>query len=302
MFTTDGSLPARRATAPPTRRPITIGSSTQVRAATISGNQPPAIATENYVRLAADLQDYSSPLPILIVENYGAGTIPNKGWSTNTQTGAGLQQPAQAAGLPADRRLAIRTTETADHFGAEPQTDLAHRHPSARRVLVDLEPQALLGGDLEERRRRGPRCGARWGCRRIPTGSSTTRTRTTTARMLYNTFIWELARADRSLRNSASASSMCSSTRTAATSSLSDRRGVYAFAEKVKRGRRTDRFRRALRRRQRPEAGCWGSTAWTRSRQADSRRKMARLRRSFSTRPGRTASSRPQRTPGRPGR
>ena len=94
VFTTDGSLPSA-ANGTAYSRPITINSSTQLRAATLSGDFPPAVATENYVRLAADVQTYTSALPILIVENYGAGTIPNKGWSTNTQTGAGLQQLAR---------------------------------------------------------------------------------------------------------------------------------------------------------------------------------------------------------------
>ncbi|MDB4753103.1 hypothetical protein OAF94_00975 [bacterium] len=31
----------------------------------------------------------------MVVENFAAGSIPNKNWSTNTQTGGGLQQLAR---------------------------------------------------------------------------------------------------------------------------------------------------------------------------------------------------------------
>ncbi|MDA7881321.1 CotH kinase family protein [Akkermansiaceae bacterium] len=96
IYTLDGSLPG------PDNGlvydgPIPVTNSTQIRAASYFPGQAPAIRTRSYVRLAEDLIDYSSELPIMIVENFSAGAIPNKNWSTSTQTGGGLQQVARQA-------------------------------------------------------------------------------------------------------------------------------------------------------------------------------------------------------------
>ena len=94
IYTLDGSLPTP-GNSLVYNGAIPITTSTQVRAASYYPGQTPAVRTRSYIRLAPDLAAYSSDLPILIVENFGAGSIPNKNWSTGTQTGGGLQQVAR---------------------------------------------------------------------------------------------------------------------------------------------------------------------------------------------------------------
>ena len=49
----------------------------------------------SFIKLAPELASYTSPLPIMVIENFGAGVIPQKGWSGN---GSGLKQvPRQSA-------------------------------------------------------------------------------------------------------------------------------------------------------------------------------------------------------------
>lgn len=91
LYTLDGAIPGEDSGLV-YNGPITIDSSTQVRSASYLPGHPPAIRTRSYIRLAPDVSSYSSDLPIMVVENFSAGNIPNKGWSTSTQTGGGLQQ------------------------------------------------------------------------------------------------------------------------------------------------------------------------------------------------------------------
>lgn len=231
VFTTDGSLPSAT-NGTNYSGAITIDSSRQVRAATISGNQPPAIATENYVRLAADVQAYSSALPILIVENYGAGTIPNKGWSTSTQTGAGLQQrPRQPAYMQIVNCNPI--TETAD-IGASPDltTRIGIRVRGAFSSTWNPKPYSLetWKKDADEDRNVQP-LGMPDDSDWILYYPHPSYDRT----MLYNTFIWEIARETGRYGNQFRFVDVFVN-ENGGDLTMSDRRGVYAFAEKVKRG------------------------------------------------------------------
>lgn len=93
-FTLDGSEPG------PTNgaiysTAIAITNTTRLRAVAIINNQPGRITGAAYVKLAPELAGYTSSLPIMVIENFGAGTIPQKGW---TSTGAGIKQvPRQSA-------------------------------------------------------------------------------------------------------------------------------------------------------------------------------------------------------------
>ena len=150
VFTTDGTMPsAQNGTI--YAEPITIDRSIQVRAATIFGDQPPATATENYVRLATDVQAYSSALPIMIVENYGAGSIPNKGLVDQHPDRCRFATTATPASVSADHRSRFRHGHR-DHQ-RRPRPDLAHRHPRARCLFIHLEPETVFGRDVEKRRR-----------------------------------------------------------------------------------------------------------------------------------------------------
>jgi CotH kinase protein/Fn3 associated/Lamin Tail Domain/Concanavalin A-like lectin/glucanases superfamily/Immunoglobulin I-set domain/Chitobiase/beta-hexosaminidase C-terminal domain/Bacterial TSP3 repeat len=93
-FTLNGSVPGATNGNVYTA-PIPINGTRRVRAVAIAFGQVSRITGESYLKLAADLAGYTSSLPIMIIENFGAGTIPQKGWSGN---GAGIKQlPRQPA-------------------------------------------------------------------------------------------------------------------------------------------------------------------------------------------------------------
>jgi len=91
VFTTDGSAPGLDHGRPWTG-PLAIAGTTRVRAATVVSGQASPVAGAGYIKLSAALRSKTSPLPILVLENFGAGPVPDKGWTVNTQTGAGLRQ------------------------------------------------------------------------------------------------------------------------------------------------------------------------------------------------------------------
>jgi CotH kinase protein/Lamin Tail Domain/Chitobiase/beta-hexosaminidase C-terminal domain len=82
VYSVDGEAPG--ADHPAAAKPVALETSTLLRARVVDadGAQGPAVDLA-YVHLAADLADFDSPLPIVIVENFGAGTVPNKGWSSS---------------------------------------------------------------------------------------------------------------------------------------------------------------------------------------------------------------------------
>jgi hypothetical protein len=99
IFTTDGSVPSL-SNGQPYIGPVQITRTTMVRAACVLAGQLSGIESFGYIRLAPALLTKTSPLPMLVVENFGAGSIPDKGWTTGHQTGAGLKQkPRQPAML-----------------------------------------------------------------------------------------------------------------------------------------------------------------------------------------------------------
>jgi hypothetical protein len=94
LYTTDGTAPTL-VNAQLVTGPVAIARSTMVRAVSLYRGAASAVAGAGYVKLSAALRTRTSPLPMLIVENFGGGPIPDKGWTTSTQTGAGLRQRAQ---------------------------------------------------------------------------------------------------------------------------------------------------------------------------------------------------------------
>jgi len=93
LYTTDGSVPG------PDHGslysgPIPVSTTTQIRTISLRAGLKSKPQTASYIRLAEDLVNHTSPLPIAIIENFGRGTIPNKGWNFGHQSGLGLQQVA----------------------------------------------------------------------------------------------------------------------------------------------------------------------------------------------------------------
>ena len=93
-FTVDGSAPG------PTNGTrdageIRISQTTHLRAVALAAGLASPLSGATYLKLGADLANYTSPLPIMVIENFGAGTIRQKGWNS---TGADIKQvPRQTA-------------------------------------------------------------------------------------------------------------------------------------------------------------------------------------------------------------
>lgn len=71
------------------RGPLEISDTAWIRAQAVTSDGTSALTSGQYIRLAEDLADFRSPLPILLLENFGQGEVPSKQWN---QTGAGVQQ------------------------------------------------------------------------------------------------------------------------------------------------------------------------------------------------------------------
>lgn len=93
-YTLDGSLPGI-ANGLVYSGPLTFTNTTHFRAAAVVGGLVSQVSGASYLRLAPDLAAYTSTLPIMVIDNFGAGSIQQKGWSG---TGAGINQvPRQTA-------------------------------------------------------------------------------------------------------------------------------------------------------------------------------------------------------------
>jgi hypothetical protein len=76
-YTTDGSDPT--GASPQYSTPLSITVTTRLRARTIRPEDPPGpVITSAYHRLADDVAAFSSPLPIVVIDNFGQGRIPDK--------------------------------------------------------------------------------------------------------------------------------------------------------------------------------------------------------------------------------
>ena len=88
-YTTDGSEPTTNSTFY-FGSSIPVNTTMNVRAMVAkTGYSDSRISSASYVKLAANVQDFSSDLPIVVLENWGQGAIPYKGWS---QTNQGIVQ------------------------------------------------------------------------------------------------------------------------------------------------------------------------------------------------------------------
>ncbi len=69
--------------------PIVIGGTVRVRSLAQANGLESEVSGVRFIKLAADLTNYTTTLPIMVIENFGAGVIPQKGWNG---TGAGIKQ------------------------------------------------------------------------------------------------------------------------------------------------------------------------------------------------------------------
>lgn len=107
FYTINGTTPSPAAGTLYTT-PLSLAATTRLRAVAFANGQQSAISGAHYMRLSADLSAYTSALPLLVIENFGQGVIPQKGWSGN---GSGVQQvPRQTACWAAFERAGATAT------------------------------------------------------------------------------------------------------------------------------------------------------------------------------------------------
>ena len=87
-FTTNGSMPSAT-NGIVYSAPIAISGTRRVRAVALANGRTSRLTGESFIKLAPSLMNFTSSLPIMVIENFGAGVIPQKGWSG---TGAGIKQ------------------------------------------------------------------------------------------------------------------------------------------------------------------------------------------------------------------
>ncbi len=90
-YTTDGK-PLTVFNSKTYTEPIEITDTTWIRSQATTSEGSSELASAHYIRLGEDVQGFDSPLPILVLENFGQGSVPSKTWN---QTGAGVKQVAR---------------------------------------------------------------------------------------------------------------------------------------------------------------------------------------------------------------
>jgi hypothetical protein len=107
FYTTNGAAPSP-ITGILYTAPLALNTTTRLRAVAVQNGESSPPSGASYVRLAPDLLAYQSPLPLLVIENFGQGVIPQKGW---TGSGAGVRQvPRQDAFWASFERSGGRAT------------------------------------------------------------------------------------------------------------------------------------------------------------------------------------------------
>lgn len=208
--------------------PLTISATSHLRAWALRLGQRGADSQVSWVKLGASLANYTSPLPIMVIDNFAAGPVPQKGWSGN---GSGIKQvPRQSAAW-----LAWERSGSAAAVTAEPQffTEIGLRGRGAyssswKQKPYSVEAQDGTGGENEVAVLGMP-AHSDW-IFYFPDPEDTK-----DPTMLFNTFIYDLARR---LGHDAPRFRWVELfvNEDGGDISLSDRRGVYAVLEKVSRG------------------------------------------------------------------
>ncbi len=230
-FTVDGSAPGLNH-GTQYEEPIPITQSTHLRAVALTEGRVGRVNGACYIRLAPDLAHYTSSLPIMVIDNFDAGTIQRKGWNAN---GAGIKQvPRQSAAWATFERVGGFSSLTNN-----PQmwSRIGIRGRGAystewRQKPYSVEAMDEEGGEAEVSPLGMPRH-ADWILYYPDPDSSRDPT------LLFNTFAYELSGAvGRYAVRFRWVEAFINED--GGDLSLSDRRGVYAIVEKVARG--TDRL------------------------------------------------------------
>ncbi len=205
-----------------------INTTAQVRAWAEQAGQRSAETIAAWVKLAPDLAAYQSPLPVLMIDNFASGAVPQKGWSGN---GSGVQQvPRQAAAwLAWEKSGATSTTASEPAFSS--RIGLRGRgafSSSWRQKPYSVEAMDASGGELDVSVLGMP-AHSDWVLYFPDPGADKDPT------LLFNTFVYDLARR---LGHPSQRFRWVELfvNEDGGDLSLNDRRGIYAVLEKVSRG------------------------------------------------------------------
>jgi hypothetical protein len=151
-YTTNGLVPSQSSTL--YTGPISFSTSTMVRARAFEpGISPSPIVSSTFIGLAADVQNFTSNLPIILLENFGAGGIPQGNFQSaymaifdlhgarsalnripdiETRTGMKIRGSSTAGQPKPNLRLETRDERDVDReispFGMPPEADwIRHR-------------------------------------------------------------------------------------------------------------------------------------------------------------------------------
>lgn len=229
IFTVNGSVPSAT-NGSIYGGPVTITNTTRVRAIAIVSNQMSRLAGASYVKLANDLIGYTSSLPIMIIENFGAGVIPVKPFNG---TGAGIKQATRqfAAWATFDRNNGISSlTNAPQMFG-----NIGIRSRGGASSQWRQKPFSVEGIDDEGAERKLSPLGLPAHADWILYFPDADTANSKDATLLFNTFAFELS------ANSGRYAVRfrwveCFLNEDGGDLRLADRRGVYAIVEKVSRG------------------------------------------------------------------
>lgn len=208
--------------------PITISATTRLRAWAVRQGQAGPETMTGWVKLAANLATYTSPLPIMVIDNFASGAIPQKGWSGD---GSGIKQVVRqnAAWVTWDR------SGTAASMAAEPQlfSRIGIRGRGAYSSSWKQKPYSVEAMDSAGAENEVDVLGMPAHSDWIFYYPDPDETRDPT--MLFNTFVYDLSRR---LGHDSPRFRWVELfvNEDGGDVSLSDRRGVYAVLEKVSRG------------------------------------------------------------------
>lgn len=118
-FTVNGSIPSET-NGTLFSTPLLLTNSVQIRAmAFLAGYSPSPVKSESYLRVSNNLEGFTSPLPIVILHNFGAGPVP--GVSSRGPNGDG-SQVVQSALQPQAMTILDRDTNGITTFANPPAT------------------------------------------------------------------------------------------------------------------------------------------------------------------------------------
>ena len=231
LFTEDGQVPTLLNASVYTSA-ITIDSTREIRARAVKDAEQSVVVSQSYLHIADELENYTSTLPILLIDNFAGGMIPDKGWTTDTQTGAGLVQPERQFGVlhildrdsTSEQSSVNGVANTSSRIGLRVRGAFSSTWDpqpySMETWAADSEkdsPTSLLGMPSE----------SDWILYYLHPDYDKT--------LLYNTFIWELSRKTGRYAPAFRFVEVFVN-KDGGELDMSDRQGVYALVEKVKRG------------------------------------------------------------------